>query len=175
MVYQLCKLSRKVGIGYTSARLNARKIKYAMMMRNMKYNIMDNVLEHDEILIGTPTRNGKRGLGSEKQKAFMNVGIENNVYPTYIKITLVDDSKNATIKERLLEIIDKDKTVTFKTDGKAGLGQVLQPQFISDAIVHDYEHLHWLNTITSNLKTYLLGVYQKIAKKYLRFAIAEFE
>lgn len=57
----------------------------------------------------------------------MNVGIENNVYPSYIKITLVDDCKSATIKERLLEITDKDKTVAVKTDGKVGLGQVLQP------------------------------------------------
>lgn len=53
MIYLICdsingilalELSRKVGIGYTPARLNSRKIKYAMMMRNMNYNLMDNVL-----------------------------------------------------------------------------------------------------------------------------------
>lgn len=183
MIYLICdsvngisalELSRRVGIGYTSARLNSRKIKFAMMLRNIKYPMFEHVIEHDEILIGAPTRNGKRGLGTEKQIAYMNVGIENNVYPTFIRVLLAEDFKNESIKKSLLKISTCDD-VTVKTDGKIGVKKALAPQFDTDMNDHDYDHLKWVNIITSNLKSFIQGTYYGISKKYLIFALSEFE
>lgn len=138
MIYLICdsvngisalELSHRVGIGYTSARLNSRKIKFAMMLRNIKYPMFEHEIEHDEILIGAPTRNGNRGLGTEKQIAYMNVGIENNVYPTFIRVLLAEDFKNEPIKKSLLKISTCDD-VTVKTDGKIGIKKALAPQFL---------------------------------------------
>lgn len=168
------ELSRRVGIGYTSARLNSYKIKY-VMLRNDNYHFNDSVIEHDEILIDAPTRRGKRRMGLDKQKAFMNVGLENNIYPTCIESTLINDCRNKTIKKNLQKITDGGTAVTIKTDGKVGLGKPLQLQIKSYSIVNDHKYLYLINTITSNLKAFILGNYHGIAKCYLCFTITEFE
>lgn len=183
MIYLICdsvngisalELSRRVGIGYTSARLNSRKIKYSMMLRNIKYPMCEHVIEHDEILLGAPTKNGKRGLGTDKQIAYMNVGIEDNVYPAHIRILLAEDFKNESIKKSLLRISECDDTIV-KTDGKIGIKKALAPQFGVDMNDRDYNHLKWVNIITSNLKSFIQGTYHGIAKKYLIFHVSEFE
>ena len=88
------ELSRKVGIGVNSATLCARKVKYAMMLRNNLYRLFDTV-EHDEIYIGAPSKNGKRGLETDKQQIFINAGIENNIYPAYLRLDICEKHTTA--------------------------------------------------------------------------------
>lgn len=184
MIYLICdssngisalELSRKVGISVKSATLNSRKIKCAMMLRNTDYKLF-NCAEHDEIYIGAPTKNGKRGLGTEKQLVYTQVGIENNCYPTFVKFTMGDRITTQAILEALVKNVQPGAKLI--TDGnKAYPG--LEPTFVIEAQKNDYEkhpeHLLWLNTIVSNLKTFLQGTYHGIAKRYLILSLAEFE
>lgn len=184
MLYLLCdskvgisalELSRKVGIGYTSARLNSRKIKFAMETRNEIYQLFECV-EHDEIYLGAPTKNGKRGLDTDKQLIFTDIEIQNNEFPGHIKFKLGDKHTTKATLDALH--INVEIGATLKTDGKTSYPG-LSPDYHVEAEVNDYknnpDHMKWLNTAVSNLKAFILGTYHGIAKKYLRFAVAEFE
>lgn len=169
------ELSRKVGISVNSATLNSRKIKYAMLERNKNYKLF-NCVEHDEAYIGAPTQNGKRGTGTDKQLIYVDLGIENNCYPTFVKFNVGDKSTTQAILESLAKSVSLG--AILETDGnKAYLG--LEPMFILRAERNDYKnhptHLKWLNTIVSNLKAFIQGTYHGIAKKYLILNLAEFE
>lgn len=184
MLYFLCdskngvsalELSRKVGIGYTSARLNSRKIKYAMEVRNDMYQLFECV-EHDEVYLGAPTKNGKRGLGTDKQLIFTDIQILNNIYPGNLKFRLGESHTTIATLEALRKNVKEG--ATLKTDGKTSYPG-LEPHYHVLAEVNDYknnpDHMKWLNTVVSNLKSFIQGTYHGIEKKYLRFAVAEFE
>lgn len=169
------ELSRKVGIGVNSATLCARKVKFAMLLRNDLYRIFD-VAEHDEIYIGAPSKNGKRGLGTDKQLVFVNVGIENNIYPTYLRLDMGEKHTTEATLASMRKCVESK--ALLKTDGKTSYPR-LSEEYTVEAEVNDYvnrpDHLHWLNTITSNLKTFIQGTYHGIAKRYLCFSLSEFE
>lgn len=169
------ELSRKIGIGYTSARLNSRKIKYAMMKRNDQFLITEQVVEHDEVLIGAPSRNGKRGLGTDQLPVNMNVGLTNGNNPSHIRFDIAENLKCETGLQSLLACVEKG--ATLKIDGKRGAENLWKSMYKIDSKIQkdDHEHLHWLNTIVSNLKSFIQGTYHGISKKYMIFNLAEFE
>ena len=169
------ELSRKVGIGVNSATLCARKVKFAMLLRNDLYRKFD-VAEHDEIYIGAPSKNGKRGFGTDKQLVFVNVRIENNIYPTYLQLDMGEKHTTEATLASMRKCVERK--ALLKTDGKTSYPR-LSEEYTIEAEVNDYmnrpDHLHWLNTITSNLKTFIQGTYHGIAKRYLCFSLSEFE
>lgn len=85
------------------------------MLRNDIYRIFGTE-EHDEIYIGAPSKNGKRGLGTDKQLVIVDLGIENNIYLTYLRL----DSGEKHTTEATTVLLKKCVNVgtRLKTDGK---------------------------------------------------------
>ena len=142
MLYLVCdsktgisaaELGRKVGIGYTSARLNPRKIRFAMTLRNHLY-LMEGLVEHDEIYIGAPSKNGKRGLGTDKQLVFMDLQIENNIYPKYVGFQLGEKQTTEATLEALRKNV-KEGSILDTDGNKAYPG--LEPVYQVKAQAND--------------------------------------
>lgn len=163
MIYFICdstngisatELSRKVGISVKSATMNARKIKFATMQRNEQYQLF-GCAEHDEIYIGAPSKNGKRGLGTDKQLVYTQVRIENNQYPTFVKFTMKEKSTTQAIVEALTKNIKPDSTLI--TDGNrsyVGLEPIYRVNTQKNDYINHPEHLRWLNIIVSKENWY---------------------
>ena len=169
------ELSRQAKIGYTAAKLNSRKLKYAMSERNGLYKL-EGIVEIDEIKVGAPTP-GHIGAASEKQDIEIMVQMHNNsLFPKYVKFCLLSSLNGESIKETILAYVKSDSKLL--ADG-AKAYKVLKTNYIVEQEVNNYkkdpdQHL-WVNTLTSNLKSFILGTYHGVAKKYLFLAIAEFE
>lgn len=169
------ELHRQVGIGYTAAKLNARKIKVAMSQRNLIYLLKGSV-GMDEIFSGSPTKEAKRGLGTDKQQVVVLLSLKNGLFPNYLRLVPVIDATTITTSNVLLENVKIGSSLYG--DGKTTYPS-LRSHYKMTMEVNNYkEHPdqhQWINPVISNLKSFLQGTYHGIEKKYLRLALAEFE
>lgn len=173
-------LAEQLGISTKAARLMSRKIKFAMSERNSLYQLAETI-EMDGTYVGAPTRNGKRGLGTEKVPVLVSLSLINGIYPQYLKLHTMNSECEAEIREFMKNNINKDKLTKVISDGKASYNFIEREY--SDCSLENLnfdaennpKHLKWLHTITSNFKTFLLGNYHGIDRRYLQFAAAEFE
>ena len=169
------ELHRKVGIGYTAAKLNARKIKVAMSQRNLIY-LLKGAVGMDEIFIGSPMKEAKRGLGTEKQQVVVLLSLKNGLLPNYLRLVPVVDATTITTSNVLLENVKIGSSLYG--DGKT-ICPSLRSHYKVTMEVNNYkenpDQHQWINTVISNLKSFLQGTYHGIEKKYLRLALAEFE
>lgn len=169
------ELHRQVGIGYTAAKLNARKIKVAMSQRNLIY-LLKGAVGMDEIFIGSPTKEAKRGLGTEKQQVIVLLSLKNGLFPNYLRLVPVVDATTITTSNVLLENVKIGSSLYG--DGKTTYPSLRSHYKVTMEVNNYKEHPdqhQWINTVIFNLKSFLQGTYHGIEKKYLRLALAEFE
>jgi len=96
------ELYRQVGIGYTAAKLNARKIKVTMSQRNLIY-LLKGSIGMDDIFIGSPSKDEKRGLGTDKQQVVVLFSLKNGRFPKYLRLVSVVDATAIISSNVLLE------------------------------------------------------------------------
>lgn len=169
------ELSRQAQIGYSAAKLNARKIKYAMFQRNGRY-MLEGIVELDEFYLGAPSKDGKRGLATNKQETLLTVSVDQDDKPKFIRFNLLKNSTTQGLAAALLPTVKKKSTLSG--DGKRSyIG--LKEHYDVIMEVNNYrtnpnQHF-WVNTIISNVKSFLQGTYHGVDKRYLSLALAEFE
>lgn len=148
------QLSRTLGISYDTTWHLLDRIRKAMGQRDEHYKLSGSI-EMDDYFVGGPSHNGKRGRGTDKVKAVAAISKTEAGIPLFIRMKVVEDIKGKTLQQ----IVDQYLTGRPKVEcddyqSYRGLENVElhnKPYEVGD--------LHWLHTVISNFKTFLLGTY----------------
>lgn len=172
-------LQKQLGLGsYRTAWLMGHKIRQAMIQRNDLYTL-EGTVEADEIFIG-----GKQSLAERRKTG-------NNKTPFLIAIQENAEGGPQFLSFEELETIYEQHVVlaikkniqpgsTIKSDGDGAYVKASKEGYGHERLVamkepeQTYEHLKWINTITSNLKRYLLSTHHGVFPKYRKAFLAEF-
>lgn len=171
-------LQRQLKIkSYRTAWLMGQKIRQAMIQRDEPYSLKGKV-QVDQIFIGGRQSMEQRRLANKKT-SFLIAVEENKSKPRFISFqeleTIYDKYLIPALKNKI------KKGATLKTDGDDGYVNICKDGYYNhERSVYDthkkqtQEHLKWVNTLTSNLKRFLLSTYHGVHRKYRRAYLAEF-
>lgn len=173
-------LQQQLGIkSYRTAWMMGHKIRHAMIEREELYTLTGTV-QTDEIFIGgKQSREDKKKLGTNKTPFLMMVSESvDGKRPRFLKIEELEDITREYVIPAIQLGVEPGSLI--KTDGAPifigakkrgyGLSQSSYNQFPAETT----EHLKWLNTLTSNLKRFLISTYHGVFPKYRRAYLAEF-
>ncbi len=172
-------LQKQRGIGsYRTAWLMSHKIRQAMSQRNDIYTL-DGTVEADEIFIGgKQSLEDRRKAGSNKTPFLIAVEENSDGGPRFLSF----EELETIYEEHVVPAIKKNIRVgsTIKSDGDGVYVKASKEGYKHERLVamrepeKTYEHLKWINTITSNLKRYLLSTHHGVFPKYRKAFLAEF-
>ena len=148
------QLSRTLGISYDSAWHLLDRIRTAMGQRDADYQL-SGIVEMDDCYVGGPSHDGKRGRGTDKAKVVVAVSKTDDGIPMFARMKLVGDIKGKTLQQ----IVDKyfaSKT-KVECDGYHSYRGLKGVELNYN--LYEAGDLHWLHTVISNFKTFLLGTY----------------
>ena len=141
------QLSRTLGICYDSAGHLLNRICTAMGQRDEKY-LLSGIVELDDGYVGGPSRNGKRGRGTDKIKIVVAVSKAENGTPLFVRVKVVETVQGKTLQE----IIDHYFAPQTKVEC-GGYQSYMNPEGVElDAKRYETNDLHWLNKTINNLK-----------------------
>jgi len=169
------QLSKDIGISYYAAWLMLHKLRNAMAQRDAKY-LLGGTIEMDDAFFGAPTEGGRRGRGTDKTPAIIELGLDEQGRPEFVKIEAVETINGATITEVATRTIEPGAEIY--TDGLNSYEQLAESGYEHHGIKFSPEenpdHLHWLHTIISNVKAFIGGTYHGLDKKHLQRYFDEF-
>jgi transposase-like protein len=169
------QLSKIIGVSYYTAWLMLHKLRDAMAQRDRKY-LLGGKVEMDDAFFGAPTEGGRRGRGTEKTPAIIELELDEQGRPQYMKAEVVEAVNGEIISEIAKRTIEPDAKVY--TDGLSPYGKLSTEGYEHHAENFDPkknpDHLHWLHTIISNLKAFIGGTYHGLDKKHLQRYFDEF-
>jgi len=172
-------LQKQLGIkSYKTAWLMCHKIRKAMAERNDLYSL-HGVAQVDEIFIGgKQTRALQREKGDNKTPFLIAVEEDLRGNPRYLSFEELESIYENHIVEALEKTVAKNSKI--KSDGRKSYAKITQkgyeynPMNASKKPDETHEHLRWVNTITSNLKRYLLSTHHGAFPKYRKAFLEEF-
>ena len=171
-------LSGQLKLSYPTAWGIRRKLQKAMAHRDAQWTLKDRI-EADEIFIGGTQTHEERRLHNNKTPFFIALEEDRAGNPKFLKIEQIPSVKDTDLKRIATKYIPNG--AVLKTDGNTSYIDLAKEKMcVHERVVamrHPttaYEHLHWINIITSNLKRYLLSTHHGVFKKYRRDYIAEF-
>jgi DNA-directed RNA polymerase subunit RPC12/RpoP len=174
-------LATQLDISRKAAQLLHRKITYAMECRNNDFKLSETV-ELDASFIGTPSKNGKRGIGTDKQSFLCGVSYQTEYNDMYIKLQPINGENESEIRLFCDKHIDLNHLNRLITDAKRSYNFISKENLdiFHQSQIIDHEDpnnttLKWLHTIVGNFKSFVDGCFHGIQKDYLRFAFAQFE
>jgi transposase-like protein len=172
-------LQRRLGIkSYRAAWLMGHKIRQAMVQRDELYQLKGKV-EADEIHIGAKqTWENRREFGPNKSPFLIAVQEWKSGNPRFVSFQELE----SIYEEHVLPAIEKKiaKGSTIKADGAGAYSKTAESGYTVEQVVAmknpdlAHEHLKWVNTLTSNLKRFLLSTYHGVGPRYRRAYLAEF-
>lgn len=148
------QLSKTLSISYESSWHLLSRIRSAMGQRDANYQL-SGIVEMDDCYVGGTSHNGKRGRGTDKAKVVVAISKSQKGIPMYARMKLVDDIKGRTLQEIVDESIT-DNTV-IECDGYSSYRGLEGVEV--NYKVYQAGDLHWLHTMISNFKAFLLGTY----------------
>jgi transposase-like protein len=172
-------LQRQLGIkSYRAVWLMGHKIRHAMIQRDDLYQ-MKGTVEADEIFIGgKQTQENRRIYGSNKTPFLIAVQEWKSGTPRFVSFQELE----TIYEEHVLPALEKkiEPGSTLKADGAGAYTKAADAGYTVEQVVFTKdpalakEHLKWVNTLTSNLKRFLLSTYHGVYPKYRRAYLAEF-
>jgi len=167
-------VARELEVSYPTAWLMLHKIRKAMADRDTQY-ILSGLVEIDDFYIGSPTENGKRGRGTDKNQVLVALSKNKKGHPLFVKMEVIEDMKKQTVETFVTKciaaksILIADGHRTFPT---------LEDNYLIEAkkfnAKEDPEHLKWIHTIISNLKSFVLGTFHGLDSRHLQSYLNEF-
>jgi transposase-like protein len=172
-------LQRQLGIkSYRTVWLMGHKIRHAMIQRDDLYQ-MQGTVEADEIHIGgKQSFENRRKFGPNKTPFLIAVQEWKSGTPRFVSFQELESIFEEHVLPALKGKIKKGSTL--KTDGAGTYTKAAESGYTVEQVVAiknpelAHEHLKWVNTLTSNLKRFLLSTYHGVYPKYRRAYLAEF-
>jgi len=169
------QLSKDIGVSYFTAWFMLHKLRDAMAQRDKKY-ILGEKVEMDDAFFGAPTEGGRRGRGTDKTPVIVELELDEQGRPMFIKAEVVEAVNGETIAEIAKRTITPEAEV--HTDGLSPYEKLGSEGYKHHAEVFDPkknpDHLHWLHTIISNMKAFIGGTYHGLDRKHLQRYLDEF-
>ena len=172
-------LQKQLGIkNYRTIWLMGHKIRQAMIQRDALYSLQGTV-QADEIFIGgKQSLHDRRQQGSNKTSFLIAVeesGAGNSRFVTFEELETI-------YEEHVLPALQKHlkKGSKIKSDGAGVYVKAGKQGYEHDRVVTmknpdaGHDHLKWVNTLTSNLKRFLLSTYHGVKPKYRKAYLEEF-
>lgn len=177
------ELQRQIGVTYKTAWYVNKRIRAAMSGAEKKYDLSGTVTMDESYFSGRETSQltalqpKKRGRGTDKSKVIIAVSLDNNKYPLYAKMSVVDNFKAKTIAEFAAQNIKKSATIV--TDGfKSYKAQILKKDYFHEFENFDQSNekssLKWLHIIISNAKAFIGGTFHGLHRQELQTYLDEF-
>lgn len=172
-------LSTILGVNRKTGQLLARKLRIVMQEDNNKNKLESMFIETDVAYIGGVSKNGKRGLGTDKVPFLLALATQcEDHYPMKIRITQVKSENKIEIESFFDKVVSKKDKIIVKSDGKTSFN-ILKKWYDVKSKKINYSHnnheLKWLHIIISNIKSFVLGAFHGISKSWLYLHIEEFE
>ena len=172
-------LQKQLGIkSYRTAWLMGHKIRRAMIQRNDLYTL-NGTVETDEIFIGgKQSLEDRRKAGSNKTPFLIAVQENTDGGPLFLSFEELETIYEQHVVPAIKKHIEAGSTI--KSDGEGAYVKATKEGYKHDRLVamkepeKTHEHLKWINTITSNLKRYLLSTHHGVFPKYREAFLAEF-
>ena len=172
-------LQNQLGLGsYRTAWLMSHKIRHAMIQRDALYTLGGTV-EADEIFIGgKQSLEERRANGNNKTPFLIAIEEDSNGGPRFLSFeeleTIYEQHVVPAIKKNIRagSKIKSDGAGAYVKAKDEGYGLERSVEMTNPEQTH--EHLKWINTITSNLKRYLLSTHHGVFPKYRKAFLAEF-
>jgi hypothetical protein len=172
-------LQRQLGIkSYRAVWMLGHKIRQAMIEREELYTLTGTV-QTDEILIGGQgTSRSKNPKKTNKTPFLMTVSETADGKPRFLKLQELEDVTAQYVIPAIElgvepgSLLKTDGASVYRSTKMKGyeVKQMSYNQFPEETL----EHLKWLNTLTSNLKRFLISTYHGVFPKYRRAYLAEF-
>lgn len=167
-------VSRELEVSYPTAWLMLHKIRKAMTDRNELYKL-SGLVEIDDFYIGAPTENGKRGRGTDKNQVLVALSKNVQGHPLYVKMEVIDDMKKETVEAFVNEHIEAKSTLV--ADGHRTF-PTLKDNYSIEAkkfnAKEDPDHLKWVHTLISNLKSFVQGTFHGLDSRHLQGYLDEY-
>jgi transposase-like protein len=167
-------VARELEVSYPTAWLMLHKIRKAMADRDSQY-MLSGLVEIDDFYIGAPTENGKRGRGTDKNQVLVALSKNKIGHPLFVKMEVIDDMKKETVEAFVTENIETKSTLI--SDGHRTF-PTLKDNYTIEAkkfnAKEDPEHLKWIHTIISNLKSFVTGTFHGLDSRHLQSYLDEF-
>lgn len=152
-----------------------QKIRKAMTDRDAPY-ILSGLVELDDFYIGAPTENGKRGRGTDKNQVLVALSKNKKGHPLYVKMKVIANMKKETVGDFSMQHIEKNSHVI--TDAHGTFPTLETKGYTVEAKKFDAkrmpEHLKWIHTIISNLKSFVSGTFHGLDARHLQRYLDEF-
>ncbi len=174
-------LQGQLGIkSYRTVWMMGQKIRHAMMEREELYTL-SGTIQTDEIFIGgKQSLENKRLSGSNKTPFLMAVSeSDDGKKPRFVKLQELEDITAELVIPAIElgvepgSLLKTDGAMTYV--GAVGVGRYrLHQSSYNSNPKETIEHLKWLNTLTSNLKRFLISTHHGVFPKYRKMYLAEF-
>ena len=136
--------------------------------------VLSGIIELDDAYFGAPSSNGKRGRGTDKTSALAAVSLSDEGHPLFLKIQ-VSKLGAESVRAVAQQIVRSGSEI--HSDALGSFHAALQGEYVHHYQVFDKDSgaLHWIHTLISNAKSFLLGTYHGIGKKHLQRYFDEFD
>lgn len=166
-------LSSELDVTYKTAGYVLSRIRNAMGQRDSDY-LLSGIVEFDDTYFGGPTVGRKRGRGTEKAKVFVALSLDDAGNSKHLTMQVTKNLKQASVKKFAQAHIDKESII--RSDGYRSYKPALAEGYTLEAKPYNPNDnlLHWLHTIISNAKAFILGTYHGLPQKNLQAYLNEF-
>ena len=173
------ELAKELKVNYKTACLLQSKCRILMHDSNASKMLDSQFYESDVAYTGTPSKNGKRGLGTDKQPFLIVLATQQeNQYPSYVKIKEIDKDTGMIIKDFFEQNVVLSLDKKLNTDGKSTYNILKEQLTVQNEKINyedDDHRLYFLNKIVSNLNSMLVDVFHGITKRMLPLYYGEYE
>lgn len=168
------QLAKDIDVSYPTAWLMLHKIRKSMSDRDCKYRL-SNIVEMDEAYFGAPTKNGKRGRGTDKTMVLVGLSLNDEKHPEYLKMEIISNAKGRTLLDFASEHIEEHSIIS--SDGYRSYRKLAEKYtHIAKEFnpAEDAEHLKWLHVMIANAKAFIAGTFHGLDPKHLQRYLDEF-
>lgn len=162
---------------YKTAWSMGHKIRQGMAVRNALY-ALHGIVEVDEIFIGgKQTLENRRKCGNNKTAFFMGVEENSKGGPLFVTFEEIESICEKQILPALEKSVAKGSKIISDGEGAyvmAENGYKHERYIESKDPELAHEMLKWINTLTSNLKRFLLSTHHGVYPKYRKAYLTEF-
>jgi len=169
------QISNMIKVTYKTAWLMVHKIRKMMKERDDNY-MLDGLIITDDACFGGPSKSGKRGRRTDKTPVLVQLSLNEDGNPNYVKMTVLENLKSKTLVEVINNNVNADAIIScdsyhsYYNLSNYGYRLINEKEMGYDSKSKQF----WLNKIISNCKRFIIGTYHGLSAVHLQVYLAEF-